>query len=607
MSEATYDVFLDLSGESVDLDGLGHVVAIVKDRLGEPQSRGRFTAGSATAGVLVVGDRSFPIPESRLPLEYALDLAHLEGRGLFVITGRWSPDVGLLDAIAALASLDPNIGSIQPRFLVGDPAEVVVVRAAPATISRSVVELLPPYYVTPELESPCVYITPQAVPACSFLPRDMRPDNLIGVLLMLRRKGLRNLVSNRHLVDFPLGPVLAYPVRQLPGQDAAAFDYAQGGEWWARAPFMSLEKLLGGAVRNGRRRLLLDCRGMTPAHNGSAHAILGYLTGIAQLTVADWDITVCVGRDAARFHHLDARFPDFNYSYDRPGETYLVALHLTQPWTMEMVADLHDTAPLIAFNILDTIAWDAIYPAPTDLDEVTRFAAAWADGLTYLSEHSRDRFRFRFTPHHRLREAITYLSTAPQDYAPFAPVAARREIGLLVVGNPLDHKDLDRTAMKLAEAFPFTRIVAFGTEGRSLAYANVAAIPAGFLDEASVRDLYERASVLIYPSFSEGFGIPVVQALSLGKPVVARALPLWAEMRRKTGADGRLLDFHTDAELVEAVGQALALGQAPPRTVAASATTWAECGQVLLDFAEELVHGFSFDHWQERDLALGPP
>ncbi len=32
---------------------------------------------------------------------------------------------------------------------------------------------------------------------------------------------------------------------------------------------------------------------------------------------------------------------------------------------------------------------------------------------------------------------------------------------------------------------------------------------------------YKKASVLVYPSFYEGFGIPLVEAMSLGTPVIA--------------------------------------------------------------------------------------
>jgi glycosyltransferase involved in cell wall biosynthesis len=72
----------------------------------------------------------------------------------------------------------------------------------------------------------------------------------------------------------------------------------------------------------------------------------------------------------------------------------------------------------------------------------------------------------------------------------------------------------------------------FTPEQRALAstlgIAN-AIIELPFLGRAILAALYRRASVLVLPSDREGFGLPVVEALACGIPVVASAVPALRE------------------------------------------------------------------------------
>ncbi|MFO7726160.1 MAG: glycosyltransferase family 1 protein [Oceanipulchritudo sp.] len=55
-------------------------------------------------------------------------------------------------------------------------------------------------------------------------------------------------------------------------------------------------------------------------------------------------------------------------------------------------------------------------------------------------------------------------------------------------------------------------------------------IRAGFVDNEALSDLYRAATVMVYPSHYEGFGLPPLEAMACGCPVIASAIPAHREV-----------------------------------------------------------------------------
>ena len=55
------------------------------------------------------------------------------------------------------------------------------------------------------------------------------------------------------------------------------------------------------------------------------------------------------------------------------------------------------------------------------------------------------------------------------------------------------------------------------------------------LGDDALRQLLSNARALLMPSFAEGFGIPVIEALSLGVPVIASDIPIFYEVTKGAG------------------------------------------------------------------------
>jgi glycosyltransferase involved in cell wall biosynthesis len=73
---------------------------------------------------------------------------------------------------------------------------------------------------------------------------------------------------------------------------------------------------------------------------------------------------------------------------------------------------------------------------------------------------------------------------------------------------------------------------------------------AGYVEPARARDLYAGAAVLVLPSFEEGFGIPVLEAMTLGVPVVASRRGSLPEVVADAGL---LIDPDRPREIADAV------------------------------------------------------
>jgi glycosyltransferase involved in cell wall biosynthesis len=76
----------------------------------------------------------------------------------------------------------------------------------------------------------------------------------------------------------------------------------------------------------------------------------------------------------------------------------------------------------------------------------------------------------------------------------------------------------------------------------------------GYVDADDRRALYEGARLLVQPSFDEGFGMPVLEAMSIGVPVVAAARGSLPDV---LGGAGLLVDPDQPADIAHAIARML--------------------------------------------------
>jgi glycosyltransferase involved in cell wall biosynthesis len=122
--------------------------------------------------------------------------------------------------------------------------------------------------------------------------------------------------------------------------------------------------------------------------------------------------------------------------------------------------------------------------------------------------------------------------------------------------------------------------------------------------------LIAGAGVIVFPSFYEGFGLPVVEGLALGRTVLVRRSALWAEIAAYSRLPGKLCEFDDPASLVDGVGRALAglpLTALPSGIALAAGVApagWKDCAQRIIDLVSSRLKRPSLNHWLAREHAL---
>lgn len=161
--------------------------------------------------------------------------------------------------------------------------------------------------------------------------------------------------------------------------------------------------------------------------------------------------------------------------------------------------------------------------------------------------------------------AVSSKLVIPDDEDARAEALELPEHYVLAVGTLEPRKGLDRLIRAMAHPDgPDLQLLIAGPPGWGgvdLAdLARDAGLPAekiralGYLSDADLTVVMDRATVFAYPSLAEGFGLPVLEALHLGTPVVHTDVPALVEVAADAGVIVALADEST---FVERLAQAL--------------------------------------------------
>lgn len=283
----------------------------------------------------------------------------------------------------------------------------------------------------------------------------------------------------------------------------------------------SLEKRVAKVLDN-QKKILIDARVLSPYFNGSNKLIVEYINALVKL---DYLVDISVNISAAKFHNLTDS-PNINFIQE-PSKIYEIGILLGQPMYEPMLWTIprHSLVSLCIF--FDTIAHDCpqLRAENKILDSLWTILPFVYTDISFISEHSHEQFKNKFGT--GLAKLHTHL--LPINVKSFSSISNTMSSNCaLVFGNKFIHKGIDILLSQLPEVSDFKYYIlghATKTTRSDIIFLNPGEISKDHLDE-----LFKKISFSIMPSFAEGFGFPLIETLSYGKPIYCRDIKCYREI-----------------------------------------------------------------------------
>jgi len=356
-----------------------------------------------------------------------------------------------------------------------------------------------------------------------------------------------------------------------------------------------------------KKRLLFGLYLLADQYNGTAEYGLSLLDQFTRMYGDKYDISVLTNREGAAFHKLEDRFERIIYldELGTSGKKFDITFVPSQIFSLEFLALLNRHSLKIIFVLQDIIAWRCNYLTSPEAEFCLQYSFLFCDGIVAISDFSRkdaldyigmyDLVLEEVPPvrviHHSYLKRESEEEYACDVQAPDVVSGIPAKGFILLLGNHYSHKAL-ALALKSLQTLD-CNIVVVGADKHEITEDvdindSIACFRSGCLSHAFIDRLYTDCALVLYPSQYEGFGLPVINAMTHGKKIVVFNNQLNRELERTIPDAGRhLVFFDRFPDLAGIIERELA--DRSPLSADTPLRSWADAAQETEAFIGQIL------------------
>lgn len=354
---------------------------------------------------------------------------------------------------------------------------------------------------------------------------------------------------------------------------------------WDKLNVVKFGKMIIGN-KDEKPKLLINLLNLSPVNNGTSVYGLAITKQLNNRLKDIFDIFILTSRDAAKFHNLNDEYDNILFPDNFAG-MYDLAFTPSQFFFWEHFLYVNRHCLKLVFTLLDIIAQRCKYINGGNYfyKAMFEYPIKAADGIVVISDYTLQDTEAYFSNIDFSKKECKriYLATGDADNKEQTEESDESKPYFFIVGNGYQHKGI-KPCMEWLEKSNFNFKV-FGGRSDSFVHKNVKYISSGNLSQDEVNKLYRNSIAIIFPSFYEGFGLPILNALNAGKKVIVRNTALNTELKEYfKDYSSDIMEFKSQQELEHCLKIAI---EAEPMDKSKHLRNWDNVG---IETAEFLVN-----------------